>query len=72
MPTLQVSQPVVAAVLGVAVLDEKLNTGLAGAAALVVAGLVMAAAIFKLAGVEAVAAGNGFEGTVQDSVSSSI
>lgn len=56
MPTLQVSQPVVAAVLGVVVLGETLNTGRAGTVALAAAGLVMAAAIFELARVEAVAA----------------
>lgn len=55
MPTLQMSQPVVAAALGVVVLDETLDTGSAGIIALVVAALVMAAAIVKLARVEAVA-----------------
>ncbi|MEB3980988.1 DMT family transporter [Mycobacterium sp. 663a-19] len=55
MPTLQMSQPVVAAVLGVVVLSETLNTGGAGIVALVAAALVMAAAIVKLARVEAVA-----------------
>ncbi|MEB4211310.1 DMT family transporter [Mycobacterium sp. 94-17] len=54
MPTLQMSQPVVAAVLGVVVLGETLNTGGAGVIALVVAALVMTAAIVKLARVEAV------------------
>jgi drug/metabolite transporter (DMT)-like permease len=54
MPTLQMSQPVVAAVLGVVVLGETLNTGRAGAIALVAAALVMTAAIVKLARVEAV------------------
>ncbi len=53
MPTLQVSQPVVAAVLGVVVLGESLNTGRAGTIALVAAALVMTAAIVKLARVEA-------------------
>lgn len=53
MPTLQVSQPVVAAVLGVVVLGETLNTGRAGTIALVAAALVMTAAIVKLARVEA-------------------
>lgn len=56
MPTLQVSQPVVAAVLGVVVLGETLNTGRAGMVALVAAALVMTAAIIKLARVEAVSA----------------
>lgn len=58
MPTLQVSQPVVAAVLGVVVLGETLNTGRVGMIALMAAALVMAAAIVKLARVEAVSAGN--------------
>jgi hypothetical protein len=49
MPTLQMSQPVVAAVLGVVVLGETLNTGRAGMIALVAAALVMTAAIVKLA-----------------------
>ncbi|OBB99107.1 DMT family transporter [Mycobacterium sp. 852002-40037_SCH5390672] len=54
MPTLQMSQPVVAAVLGVVVLGETLNTGRAGMIALVAAAVVMTAAIVKLARVEAV------------------
>ncbi|GFG72791.1 DMT family transporter [Mycobacterium botniense] len=49
MPTLQVAQPVVAAVLGVVVLGETLSTGRAGMIALAVAALVMAAAIVELA-----------------------
>lgn len=55
MPTLQMSQPVVAAVLGVVVLGETLNTGRAEIIALAAAALVMTAAIVKLARVEAVA-----------------
>ncbi len=55
MPTLQVSQPVVGALLGVVVLGETLNTGRAGLIALVFAVLVMAAAIVDLARDEAVA-----------------
>jgi drug/metabolite transporter (DMT)-like permease len=55
MPTLQVSQPVVAAVLGVVVLGETLNTGPVEAIALVLAALVMTAAILKLARVDDVA-----------------
>ncbi|MBO0864457.1 MAG: DMT family transporter [Mycobacterium sp.] len=55
MPTLQVSQPVVAAVLGVVVLGETLNTGRAGMIALAVAALVMTAAIFQLARADGVA-----------------
>ncbi|OBI46320.1 DMT family transporter [Mycobacterium sp. E796] len=61
MPTLQMSQPVVAAVLGVVVLGETLSAGRAGIVALVVAGLVMTAAIFKLARVEAVVTRDGVE-----------
>ncbi|OBK00041.1 DMT family transporter [Mycobacterium sp. 1245852.3] len=56
MPTLQVSQPVVAAVLGVVVLGETLETGRPGMIALTAAALVMTAAIIKLARVEAVSA----------------
>jgi hypothetical protein len=55
MPTLQISQPVVAAVLGVVVLDETLNTGRAQIVALAAAAVVTVAAILKLARVEAVA-----------------
>ena len=62
MPMLQMSQPVVAAVLGVVVLDETLNAGRAGIVALIVAALVMTAAIFKLARVEAVVTRDGVEG----------
>jgi hypothetical protein len=54
MPTLQMSQPVVAAVLGVVVLGETLNTGRAGMIALAPAVLAMTVAIFKLARVETV------------------
>lgn len=61
MPALQVSQPVVAAVLGVVVLGETLNTGRAGIVALATAALVMTAAIFQLARVEAVATRNRVE-----------
>lgn len=55
MPTLEVSQPVVAASLGVVVLGETLNTDRAGMVALVVAALVMTAATFELARIDAVA-----------------
>jgi drug/metabolite transporter (DMT)-like permease len=61
MPTLQVSQPVVAALLGVVVLDESLNTGRAGMVALVVAALVMTIATVQLARVDAVATGERIE-----------
>jgi drug/metabolite transporter (DMT)-like permease len=61
MPTLQMSQPVVGAVLGVVVLDETLNTGPAGMIALAAAALVMTTAIVKLARVEAAATGDWVE-----------
>jgi drug/metabolite transporter (DMT)-like permease len=54
MPTLQVSQPVVAASLGVVVLGETLNTGRAGMLALIAAALVVAVATVQLARVDAV------------------
>lgn len=57
MPTLQVSQPVVAALLGVVVLGETLNTGRGGMVALIAAALVVAAATAELARVDAVATG---------------
>ncbi|MGN6338252.1 DMT family transporter [Mycobacterium sp.] len=66
MPTLQMSQPVVAAVLGVVVLGETLNTGRVGIIALVAAALVMTAAIVKLARVEAVATRHGVEAELHD------
>lgn len=53
MPTLEVSQPVVAAALGVVVLGETLGTGRAGMLALAVAVLVMTAATVELARVDA-------------------
>jgi drug/metabolite transporter (DMT)-like permease len=55
MPTLEVSQPVVAALLGVVVLGETLNTGRAGAIVLAAAALAMTAATAELARVDAVA-----------------
>jgi drug/metabolite transporter (DMT)-like permease len=64
MPTLQVSQPVVAALLGVFVLGESLNTGSAGMAALVVAALVMAFATVQLARVDAVATDERIDATL--------
>jgi len=70
MPTLQVSQPVVAAVLGVVVLGETLNAGRAGTIALVAAALVMTAAIVKLARVEAVSARDMIEAQRHDEVGS--
>jgi EamA domain-containing membrane protein RarD len=61
MPTLQVSQPVVAALLGVVVLDETLNTGRAGMVALIAAALVVTIATVQLARVDAVATGERIE-----------
>lgn len=55
MPTLQVSQPVVAALLGIVVLGETLDTGRAGMIALAVAAVVMTAATAELARNDAVA-----------------
>jgi drug/metabolite transporter (DMT)-like permease len=55
MPALQVSQPVVAAVLGVVVLDETLNTGRAGLIVIYLALALMAAAILRLARIDAAA-----------------
>lgn len=68
MPALQVSQPVVGAVLGVVVLDETLEAGPAGLIALAVAVLVMAAAIVKLARVEAVTTRERVEAELRDRV----
>lgn len=68
MPALEVSQPVVGAVLGVVVLDETLNTGRAELIALAVAVVVMTAAIVKLARVEAVATRKRVEADLRDSV----
>jgi drug/metabolite transporter (DMT)-like permease len=64
MPTLQISQPVVAAVLGVVVLDETLKTGLGGLIGLAVAAPVAAVAVVKLARVEAAAATGKIPGAV--------
>lgn len=55
MPTLEVSQPVVAAALGVIVLGETLNTGRGGMVVLAAAVLVVTAATVELARVDAVA-----------------
>lgn len=49
MPTLEVTQPVVAALLGVVVLGETLNTDHRGMAALVIAALAMTVATAELA-----------------------
>ncbi|OBH50708.1 DMT family transporter [Mycobacterium sp. E2479] len=72
MPTLQMSQPVVAAVLGVVVLGETLNTGRAGTIALVVAALVMTAAIVKLARLEAVSTRDRVEAQLHDGAGSPV
>ncbi len=63
MPTLEVSQPVVAALLGVVVLGETLNTGHAGMVVLVVAALAMTVATVELARVDAVATRNRVDAT---------
>lgn len=68
MPTLEVAQPVVGAALGVVVLDETLHAGPAGMIALAVAVLVTAAAIVKLARVEAVATRDRVESELHDGV----
>jgi drug/metabolite transporter (DMT)-like permease len=68
MPTLQVSQPVVAASLGVVVLGETLNTGRAGMLALSAAALVVAVATVQLARVDAVETTKRVEATPGDSV----
>lgn len=68
MPTLEVAQPVVGAVLGVGVLDETLSAGRAGMVALAVAVLVVAVAIVQLARVEAVATRDRVEAERRDTV----
>lgn len=68
MPTLQVAQPVVGAVLGVVVLDETLDAGRAGTAALAVAVPVLTAAIVKLARVEAASTRDRVEAEDRDRV----
>ncbi len=62
------SQPVVAAVLGVVVLGETLDAGRAGMIALVAAVLVMTAAIIKLARVEAVSTRDRVEAQLHEEV----
>jgi drug/metabolite transporter (DMT)-like permease len=68
MPTLQVSQPVVATLLGVVVLGETLSTGRGGMVALIAAALVMAAATAELARVDAVATGKRVETALRGEV----
>jgi drug/metabolite transporter (DMT)-like permease len=69
MPALQMSQPVVAAALGVVVLGETLTTSRVGIVALTAAVLVMAVAIYALARVEAVTTRNGVEHELREEVS---
>ncbi|BBX62624.1 hypothetical protein MSAS_17980 [Mycobacterium saskatchewanense] len=66
MPMLAMSQPVVAALLGVVVLGETLGTGRAGMATFAAAVLVMTAAIVKLARVDAVATRERVDAHLQD------
>lgn len=68
MPTLEVAQPVVAALLGVVVLGETLNTGHAGMIALAVAALVMTVATFELARGDAVATRDRVDAARSDTV----
>ncbi len=68
MPTLEVSQPVVAALLGVIVLGETLNTGRAGMMVLAAAALVLTAATVELARVDAIVTRNGVEARLQGAV----
>ena len=64
MPALQMSQPVVAAVLGVVVLGEKLNAGRIGLVTMALAVVAMMAAVFRLARVEAVRIDDQFQDAV--------
>jgi drug/metabolite transporter (DMT)-like permease len=68
MPALQMSQPVVAAVLGVVVLGEKLNASRTGLVAMAFALVAMMAAVFRLARVEAVATRRRVDEQLQDAV----
>jgi len=68
MPTLHVSQPVVAALPGVVVLGETANAGRGGMVALIAAALVMAAATAELARIDAVATGKRVEATLGGAV----
>lgn len=68
MPTLEVSQPLVAAVLGIVVLGETLDTGRVGMIALAVATLVMAAATTELARGDAVATADTVEAQLDGAV----
>lgn len=66
MPTLQVSQPVVAALLGVVVLGETLDTGRGGMIALAVAALLVVVATAELARVDADATGRRVAAALDD------
>ena len=68
MPALQMSQPVVAAVLGVVVLGEKLNASRTGLVAMGFALVVMMAAVFQLARLGAVATERAADEQLQDAV----
>lgn len=68
MPTLEMSQPVVGAVLGVAVLDETLSASHIGILALAVAVVVMTMAIVKLAHVDAVTTRDRADAALEDLV----
>ena len=69
MPALQMSQPVVAAVLGVVVLGETLNTNGVGIVALAATVPLMAVAIFALARVDAATTSERVDGELRGSVS---
>lgn len=68
MPALQVSQPVVGAALGVVVLDETLAAGPIRLSVLALAVLAMAAAIVKLARIEAVTTHDRVEAELRDRI----
>jgi drug/metabolite transporter (DMT)-like permease len=68
MPALQMSQPVVAAVLGMVVLGEKLNASRTGLVAMGFALVVMMAAVFRLARLGAVATERAADEQLQDAV----
>ena len=68
MPTLEVSQPIVAALLGVVVLGETLKTGRAGMIVLAAAVLLMTVATFELARVDAVATRDRVDATLEGAV----
>lgn len=65
MPTLEVSQPVVGAVLGVVVLDETLDAGRAGMIALAAAVLVMPSSSSRVSAPPRPAIGSRLNSTTQ-------